>query len=668
MNKPYDTFFDSLPENSDALEELRSAEQSSEPADLKYPGQVMVYLQQAGVLNTLDLSFSSFLQQKSEQSEHVRLAAALLSAASRMGHSAIDLKRLAAEAHALFGRPGQPEINLKNYRPDFEDFIRSGVVGSATSSEEKSAELPLMLDGSRLYFNRYYNYERGIAEKLTELASRKAVHEEEAIRLCRAQLGRFFSGNQSAYYQKMAGVAALHQKLTIITGGPGTGKTYTVLRLLAMLLEQSKERTLRIAIAAPTGKAANRVRESVVKGLGDLNIPEELKQRIPMETQTLHRLLGVRYRSASFRHNKQHPLPYDIIIVDEASMIDVGLMAKLLDALPESARLILLGDKYQLASVEAGAVFADVCAAEDLNQFSAGFAKICRDVGLEVLDRSVISNQPAPLSDSIVELTYSHRFKAESGIGRLAACINAGDADGTIELLREAPEGVSWLPGDPGHYLRQWLPYLKQQYDGYCNPNSDPDDKAARMKSFQLLSAHRKGKDGVEGLNNHIEHLLGIRKRPGSPWYDGRPVIMTRNDYQQGLFNGDLGITQQKAGDGKGDAQLPDLWVGMTAFDKQKQKEVIRLWRPAQLQQMETCWALSVHKSQGSEYENVLLALPQNDSPVLTRELIYTGVTRAKKHICMAGSEALIRAAVSRKTKRFSGLTPRLWPEWKTSY
>jgi exodeoxyribonuclease V alpha subunit len=220
---------------------------------------------------------------------------------------------------------------------------------------------------------------------------------------------------------------------------------------------------------------------------------------------------------------------------------------------------------------------------------------------------------------------------------------------------------VSWLPGDPGRYLRQWLPHLKQQYDGYRNPNSSPDAKAALMKSFQLLSAHRKGKDGVEGLNNQIEHLLGIRKRPGSPWYDGRPVIMTRNDYQQGLFNGDLGITQQKNKSIKSDDELSDLWVGMTAFDKQKQKEVIRLWRPAQLQEMETCWALSVHKSQGSEYENVLLALPQNDSPVLTRELIYTGVTRAKKHICIAGSEALIRAAVSRKTKRFSGLTPRLW-------
>lgn len=631
-------------------------------------GQVREELYNKGVLNRLDLDFSIFLKNKGEESEHVSLAAALLSAASRMGHSAINLSRLPEEAHALFGRPGQPEISLNGYRPVISDFERSALVAKVSPNDEQSPVLPLVLEGERLYFNRFFNYERRIAETLKQLASQKNTLDSHAQKQCHEQLQRLFSSDDSAFFQKMAGVAALHQKLTIITGGPGTGKTYTVLRLLAMLLEQSSQRNLRIAIAAPTGKAANRVRESVVKGLTDLNIPKELKQRIPLETQTLHRLLGVRYRSASFRHNKEHPLPYDIVIVDEASMIDIGLMAKLLDALPESARLILLGDKYQLASVEAGAVFADVCAAENLNQCSPEFAQTCRTVGLEQQKASQTKTETAPLRDSIVELTYSHRFKAESGIGRLASCINAGDADGTIDLLNEAPDGVSWLPGNPETYVRRWLPQLKQQYEGYRDVHKSPAEKAGLMKEFQLLSAHRKGRDGVAGLNEHIERLLGIRKRAGSPWYDGRPVIMTRNDYQQGLFNGDLGITQQKKEQPKVEGNQPDLWVGMTAFDKQQQQEVIQLWRPAQLQQMETCWALSVHKSQGSEYEQVLLALPQNDSPVLTRELIYTAVTRAKKHICIAGSEALIRAAVSRKTKRFSGLPPRLWPEWKTSY
>ncbi|MFW6347584.1 MAG: exodeoxyribonuclease V subunit alpha [Cyclonatronaceae bacterium] len=653
------SLFESLPDQPAPVSAgASSAEQRPAASRAQTPGQVQKYLYEMGVLNALDIGFGAFLKKKGEGSAHVILAAALLSAAARMGHSALDLRRLPQEGQAFFGRPGQAEINLTSYRPSLPDFKDSALVAHVKPEDDVPPQLPLVLEGSRLYFNRFFSYEHRISATLSALASQKIALDTRSQEQAKAQLGRYFESGESAHYQKMAGVAALTQKLTIITGGPGTGKTYTVLRLLAMLLEQNEARNLRIAIAAPTGKAANRVRESVVSGLEELPLTPELKRRIPLETQTLHRLLGVRYRSASFRHHREHPLPYDIIIIDEASMIDIGLMAKLLDALPESARLILLGDKYQLASVEAGAVFADLCASENLNELSSGFAKICRAVGLDCPAGTAGNGQKAPLQDSIVELTYSHRFKADSGIGRLAACINAGDAEGTIALLKEAPEGVSWLPATPESYLKEWRDSLKKQYHGYKDDSKTPAEKAALMKAFQLLSAHRRGKDGVEGLNEHIERLLGVRKRTGSPWYNGRPVIMTRNDYQQGLFNGDLGITQKVSGD-----ENEHLRVGIAAFDKQKQQEVIRLRRPAQLQEMETCWALSVHKSQGSEYENVLLALPQNDSPVLTRELIYTAVTRAKKHICIAGSEALIRAAVSRKTKRFSGLPPRLWPE-----
>lgn len=658
------SLFEALPETDSAAFDTNNQHVYTAPPGAKQSaGRVRRYLQHAGVLNALDLGFSSFLKQKGERSDHVQLAAALLSAASRMGHSAIDLSRISRDAHALFGRPGQPEVNLRGYQPDMADFMNSAVVAKVTPNNDTPPSLPLVLDGARLYFNRFFSYECRIAARLKRLASQQNALGEAARARCREQLNRLFSSGESAFYQKLAGVAALHQKLTIITGGPGTGKTYTVLRLLAMLLEQTDRRDLRIAIAAPTGKAANRVRESVVKGLAGLDISPALKQRIPLETQTLHRLLGVRYRSASFRHNKEHPLPYDIVIVDEASMIDISLVAKLLDALPESARLILLGDKYQLASVEAGAVFADICDADQLNELSADFATSCRRVGLDAGAGKIRDQARAPLQDSIVELTHSHRFRADSGIGRLAAAINSGDADAVIALLEEAPEGLSWLPARPRTYLRTWLPKLRQQYEGYTDMARNPAEKATLMSNFQLLSAHRRGKDGVEGLNEQIERLLGIRKPAGSPWYAGRPVIMTRNDYQQGLFNGDLGITQHKKS-----TAPQELWVGIPAFDKEQQQEVIRLRRPAQLQQMETCWALSVHKSQGSEYENVLLALPGNDSPVLTRELLYTAVTRAKQHICIAGSEALIRTAVSRKTKRFSGLPPRLWPEWKTSY
>lgn len=655
MELNFDTTADTAIQRKNSLFSILNRSKEYAPGS---PERVCIDLQQAGILNTLDMKLGDLLAQKGEGSKHVQLAAALLSAASRMGHSAIYLDRLAEDAQALFGRPGQPPVIIRPYKAPRADFETSALVSKVTA-EHPAAEMPLVLDKNRLYFNRFYRYEHRIAETLKQLASESNVMDEAARQQCREQLSTFFTADEESFYQKMAGMVALHQKLTIITGGPGTGKTYTVLRLLAMLLEQNKQRNLRIAIAAPTGKAANRVRESVTDGLKKLAISDRLKQSIPLETQTLHRLLGVRYRSASFRHNREQPLPYDIVIVDEASMIDIGLMAKFLDALSPTARLILLGDRYQLASVEAGAVFADICDAEHLNRVSPSFAAVCDAAGLNVRDKAPADDKQSPLRDSIVELTHSRRFTAGSGIGRLAKAINDGDAEAAIQLLKHPPEDISWEQGEPRQYLSRWKPQLQTQYNTYRNPNIKPEDKAEAMKAFQLLSAHRKGRDGVEGLNEYIERLLKVKKRTGSPWYAGRPVIMTRNDYQQGLFNGNLGITQTHPE--APEHASAELWVGMAAFDKATQQERIQLRRPAQLQEMETCWALSVHKSQGSEYNSVLLALPQKDSPVLTRELLYTAVTRAKEHICIAGSEQLIRQAILRKTKRFSGLRPRLW-------
>ncbi|MCH8557554.1 MAG: exodeoxyribonuclease V subunit alpha [Balneolia bacterium] len=639
-------------------------------SEVEFPG-LTEKLREAGVLESIDLALMRFFRHKGVKNESVILTIGLLSASNRLGHSALDIELLNDNPATIFGRPGKEMPSFGSYKADLKSLSVCEMIGAP--SAVKQPVLPVILDGRRLYFNRFFSYENQISEKIRKLsmASARSSDSEAVPDELKRWFGGLFDSGPESLYQRVSGVAALNRRLTVVTGGPGTGKTYAVLRILTLLIAQSEGRTPSIAIAAPTGKAANRVRESLANGLDELRkssqakLPEfeDIADHIPSKAQTIHRLLGSRYRSTMFKHNRDNPLPYDIIIIDEASMIDIALMSKLLDALHGNSRLILLGDKHQLASVESGAVFADICSSPELNRFSRSFADFCSSAGITLPDENIVPDEEAAeMDDAIVELEYSRRFSSESGIGRLASLINKGDAEGAIRLLEEGHDDIIWHQKAPLDCLGEVMPDIKAQFESYKASALSHSEKLQNMTRFQILCAHRKGEGGVDEINVDIERRLGIRvsDKEGGQWYEGRPVMMTRNDYQLKLYNGDTGITVL-SGDEYSDQRR--LRVAVEAFDTADdgdKSEAVSLRPVAQLQEMETCWALSVHKSQGSEYGTIFLALPKEDSPVLTRELIYTAVTRAKKKVIIAGSRKMLKSAITRKTLRFSGLADRL--------
>jgi exodeoxyribonuclease V alpha subunit len=440
----------------------------------------------------------------------------------------------------------------------------------------------------------------------------------------------------------------LRARFAIITGGPGTGKTTTLTKLLSLLIElaeQEQQRKLTILLAAPTGKAAARVSESIAKALENLPVPEHIKQQIPKQATTLHRLLGSRPDSRGFKHDQHHPLLADIVIVDEASMIDLEMMAALLDALPDSTQLILLGDKDQLASVEAGSVMGDLCQGAEWAAYDADTLDWITNYAQQALP--VTQNMGSAINQQTVMLRYSHRFGSESGIGQLARAVNAGEAANAERILSAAQSypdlqriGLSSLAdsrlkqlisasgGNPGY--GDYVKLLQQPPIEPCAYDQWALAVLLAFDRFQVLSALRGGDWGVEGLNQRIEHWLFPDKKPGV-WYAGRPVMITRNDYNLGLMNGDIGMTLTDP-----DHKLRVAFPGEAGN--------IRWVSPLRLPDVETAFAMTVHKSQGSEFQHVALVLPEVRSPVLTRELIYTGITRAREYFSLLETRPTVLA------------------------
>ena len=437
------------------------------------------------------------------------------------------------------------------------------------------------------------------------------------------------------------------RRLCVISGGPGTGKTTTVVRILALLLGQRAD--LRIALAAPTGKAAARMEEAVRAAKARTPLADAVRERIPDEASTLHRLLGARPGRARFRHDAERPLPLDALVVDEASMIDLALMAKLVAALPPRARLVVLGDRDQLASVEAGAVLGDLCG--DVPGFSDGFRRHVERITGDRLPAGHAS--ASPLADAVVLLTRSHRFAAGSAIGRLAAAVNRGDAATVQAVLGDArSEGLGWRKGESATAhaagaVAAYAPYLAQVQSGAALA-----DAFAAFRRFRVLCAHRRGPWGVETMNRLVEEELRRRMlvEAGTAWYLGRPVLVTQNDYALGLYNGDVGLAVP---DPDEDGRL------RVAFEVEGGG--VRLLMPSRLPAHEPVWAMTVHKSQGSEFDRVLLVLPDEDSPLMTRELVYTAITRARDGVEIAGDDTILLAAVERRLVRSSGLRDALW-------
>ncbi len=606
-----------------------------------------------GVFAPIDVYFADFMRRLDGRNERgIFLAAALVSHATRSGHVCLDLATVAESTPAELpdGQGGTPDCPpLASWR---ETLRSSRVVGHPGEFR------PLILDDrDRLYLYRYFDYEHRLAEAIRKRT--QAADFQADAPLLQEGLQRYFpEQSEGTDWRKIAALAAVLKPFCVISGGPGTGKTYLIARILALLLEQHPE-PLMIQLAAPTGKAAARLRETIQRVKASLPCPEAIRSAIPSQTCTVHRLLKTIPASPYFRHNADHPLPADVVVLDEASMVDLALMTKLFDAISPQARLILLGDHEQLVSVESGSVLGDICRRDSVNGFSSSFRRQAARLAGEGLDSCQNGRPTVPgLQDSIVVLKKSYRFAADGPIARLSLALNRRSSESAMALLaRSHPGELAFreLPA-PGDLLRELAQAVAAGYRGYLEA-ANPEEALNRLNHFMILCATRTGPYGVIALNQMVEQVLRrsgrIRPDPAlsGSCYPGRPVLVTRNDYELELFNGDLG-TVRTADDAPG----RDVFVFFQDPDGG-----IRRIAPDRLPEHETAFAMTVHKSQGSEFDHVLLILPDRDLPLLTCELVYTSVTRARKSVTIWAREAIFRAAVARESDRTSGLRDALW-------
>jgi len=682
-----------------------------------------------GWLRTLDAAFARFLwTEVPHASPLLLLAAALASHQLGRGHVCLDLRAtLDDPAFALSLPPDGPPLAAASEPPPAPAEVLAGVTlaqwraaldapllvgadtgrpssgaAAAVPDGDSAASTPLVLAGTRLYLRRYWQYEQDVRSGIERRLARSAQLEAELPPAAvRAALDVLFppraAGAGRADWQKLACAIAARNAFSIVTGGPGTGKTTTVVKLLALLqtlaLSRAGEggsaaaavaRPLRIRLAAPTGKAAARLNESIAGALAQLPRDrlahgDALLGAIPTVVTTLHRVLGTRPDGRRFRHDAANPLPVDVLVIDEASMIDLEMMAAVLDALPASARLILLGDKDQLASVEAGAVLGELCDRAREGHYTDATRAWLEAATGERIDAAMLDPEGAPLDQAIAMLRESHRFAAHSGIGALAERVNAGDAAGVARIWSRGFDdlarvvcpaaddtafGALVVDGAAGGAVaarRGYRHYLDVMREARPGAHADADALARWAAAvldahgaFQLLCALRRGPWGVEGLNRRVARLLHAEGliEPRGEWYAGRPVLVTHNDYELGLMNGDIGIALALPGER---ADAPVLRVAFPAGDGEGG---IKWVSPSRLQSVATVFALTVHKSQGSEFTHAALALPDTFSPILTRELVYTAITRARAFLTLVvpDGRSVLDDAVQAKVQRASGL------------
>ncbi|MYM73694.1 exodeoxyribonuclease V subunit alpha [Duganella sp. FT134W] len=633
-------------------------------------------LTEAGQLRRLSGAFARFIASVGDSSPQLMAACVLLSELEGRGHSCLMLDELNDDPAALLGWSDDEWSALQAAVGDWpaDTDAWCGLLARCSQVWPVGCDQwnqPLVLDGERLYLRRYWLDERHVAESVRSRALGGVLAADDDARTddIRRWLDNLFphAPRGGVDWQKIACAVAMRGKLGIITGGPGTGKTYTVARLLALLFATAGARQagLRVALAAPTGKAAARLKQSIDTALDEL--AEKVGDELPLRelaarmgaARTLHSLLGARPDTRAFQHHAGNQLEVDVLIVDEASMIHLEMMSALLAALPESATLILLGDKDQLASVEAGAVLGDLCHNAEAGEYlPETLSYVQAATGQQVPAR--FEGHGGPIAQQTVMLRESRRFGGP--IGALALAVNAGDAAAAVNVLRQGEGGkVTWTDSAQSADLLQlaldgYRPYLqlikKAPVDG------EEVVQLVWVKSvlksfegFRILCAVREGEWGVSGLNDSIEQRLqsaGLLKRTGE-WYVGRPVMVTRNDYATGVFNGDIGLT------------LPDPSRPGALRVYFSEGETVRSVLATRLRNVETAFAMTVHKSQGSEFAHTAMVLPKDGGGMLARELIYTGITRARDYFTLLTPNGqVLLDAIAQRTQRASGLRLQL--------
>jgi exodeoxyribonuclease V alpha subunit len=619
------------------------------------PG-VLREFNEAGVLAAADIHVACRLGAIADAADDVLLAAALAVRGPRLGHVCVDLATIRRSAAV----DTEEDIDLEALRwPEVEPWLEALAEWPlvAVGDDGAGADRPLRLIDTTLYLDRYWREERRVAEDITTFAAPTEGVDEEVLA---EGLSRLFPGDTGSR-QALAAACAVLRRFAVVAGGPGTGKTTTVAQIVALLAEQAEaagDPPPLVALAAPTGKAAARLQEAVHAAAAALAVGATVREQLQaLAASTLHRLLGWRPgRHSRFRHYRSNRLPHDVVIVDETSMVSLSLMARLVEAVRPGARLILVGDPGQLASIEAGVVLGDIVGpvTESLRISPTTRARLARAVGHEVVAQDPPPN--AAVADGIVILDRVHRYGG--AIAEVAEAVRRGDADKVIEALKSAPpEEARWIETAPDDTESgDAVQTIRTEAAKFAAPiitAARAGDAAAALQAlgaFRLLCAHRRGPHGVAWWTERIEAWLTEDLEgfaADTRWYPGRPLLVTRTDYALRLYNGDAGVVVS-TGEGGINA----------AFDRGN--DIARI-RPGRLESVDTVYAMTVHKSQGSQFDTAAVLLPPPTSPILTRELLYTAVTRARKRLVVVGSKDSLSAAVSRPIARASGLQRRLW-------
>lgn len=646
-----------------------------------------------GWLRRLDSAMATFMQELDASASPILLVGtAILAQMEGRGHTCLPLRLLATSPDDVLAWPPQAQLELQSLWTSLPADLNGWLTALRSSPLVRSADdpvdlgQPLVLSGldeePLLYLRRYWHHEQNVAQAILQRCA--ASHKVDEP-LAQMWLGRLFdSGNtpdeetKDVDWQKLACAVALRAGMTVITGGPGTGKTYTAARLLALLFAMSDApQRLRVALAAPTGKAAARLRQSIdfslqelSTRLGDALDLGSLTQRMGA-ARTLHSLLGAHIDTREFRFNATNLLDVDILIVDEASMVHLEMMSALLQALPANAKVILLGDKDQLASVEAGAVLGDLCRGAIAGNYNSETARFAHTTTAQILPNEFLATaaNSVPLAQQTVMLRQSRRFGGQ--IGQLALAVNAGNGEAALNLIASDTSGVLNAIDQPtvesvldlavrgctgatasyADYLRLINAQPKAESDKEGTHEAWVTSVLLAFDRFRILCAVHDGDWGTRGLNQSVQRALdsaGLLK-PVGEWFAGRPVMVTRNDPALGVFNGDVGVTLP------GPSRSTALRVYFLDGDKLRAVGVSRLAH------VETAFAMTVHKSQGSEFLHTALVLPPGGERVLTRELVYTGITRARESFTLVEAKpGLLRSAIDTKSKRASGLQVHL--------